>query len=567
MASSSRHRPLTDKELEQLLLESSAEESNNDFFGGEDSDNDPDYVEVNSDAESEQSGEDEIEIEATSVKAKRLSIVKGKNGYKWSTDVPEKRGRHQARNLVTHLPGAKGAAKNITSPLEAWNLLVSNDILDFIVHHTNEEISRRCSDLPHKQTYHKETDIVEVKALIGLLFLCGVQKAAHLSLKELWSNKFGTSLYRATMSLNRFDFLTSCLRFDDKATRPQRKESDKFAPIRQIWEMFISNCRAFYTPHEYCTIDEQLMGYRGNCPFRIYMASKPDKYGIKFVMLHDARTWYMVNAIPYTGKVETENNEPVPSYYVRKLTETIQGTGRNVTVDNWFSSVPLFDDMLNQYNLTMLGTVREIPPSFLVAKEAGVSKFAFDQNKTLVSYAPKKNKVVLLMSTSHYSDAINPETRKPQMVMDYNDTKEGTDTFDKLCHTYTTARSTRRWPMRVFCGILDHSGINAMVLFSKSNQQEKLKRRQFLNNLAYDLIEPQLKRRLESTTLRRGIREIIRDILGIEDFQPPVEVLDKYVRCSFCVRNKDRKTKKICMNCKRAMWDEHRAMSCVQCAN
>lgn len=484
MASTSR-KPLRDKDLEQLLLDFSDENEENDniLFGGEDSDKDSDYVVTQSDAESEQSGEEETEERPGIPKAKRLSILKGKSGYKWSSDVPEKRGRRQKRNLVSHLPGAKGAARNISSPVEAWNLLFSDEILNLVVIHTNEEIFRRCSILPNRQSYQKDTDILEIKALIGLLYLCGVQKSAQLSVKELWSNKFATSLFRTTMSLNRFQFLTSCLRFDDKASRAQRKETDKFAPIRQIWELFISNCRTLYTPHEYCTIDEQLMGYRGNCPFRIYMSSKPDKYGIKFVMLNDSRTWYMVNAIPYVGKVATENGEPVPSYYVRKLTETIHGTGRNITVDNWFSSVQLFDTMLNQYNLTMLGTVRknkrEIPPSFLVGKDPGVSRFAFDENKTLVSFTPKKNKVVLLMSTNHYSDAIDAQTGKPEIILDYNDTKGGTDTFDKLCHTYTTSRSTRRWPMRVFCGMLDHSGINAMVLFTLTNQDKKMKKKAF----------------------------------------------------------------------------------------
>lgn len=170
------------------------------------------------------------------------------------------------------------------------------------------------------------------------------------------------------------------------------------------------------------------------------------------------------------------------------------------------------------------------------------------------------------MSTNHYSNTINEETNKPEMIMDYNDTKGGTDTFDKLCHAYTTARATRRWPMRVFCGMLDHSGINAMVLFTKANEDNRMKRKLFVNNLALGLIEPFLKRRLESPSLRRGLKEIIKDILGVEEEQVPLPVLNKYARCSFCVRKKDRKTKKLCIHCRLPMCDEHRAMSCVQCA-
>lgn len=133
MASTSGHRPLNDIELEQLLLEPSDIENDNLSFGGEDTDNDSDYVEIQSDSESEQSGNDEADDRPASPKTKRLSILRGKCGYKWSSDVPQKRGRRQARNLVTHLPGVRGAAKEVTKPLEAWLVLFSNNILDIVL--------------------------------------------------------------------------------------------------------------------------------------------------------------------------------------------------------------------------------------------------------------------------------------------------------------------------------------------------------------------------------------------------------------------------------------------------
>jgi hypothetical protein len=42
----------------------------------------------------------------------------------------------------------------------------------------------------------------------------------------------------------------------------------------------------------------------------------------------------MVNATPFTGKVEKSSDEFVPAYYLRTLTEPIHGTKRNVTRDN-----------------------------------------------------------------------------------------------------------------------------------------------------------------------------------------------------------------------------------------
>ncbi len=53
-----------------------------------------------------------------------------------------------------------------------------------------------------------------------------------------------------------------------------------------------------------------------------------------------------------------------------------------------------------------------------------------------MSYCAKKNKNVLLMSTVHKEATISErEDRKPQMILDYNKTKSGVDTLDKVFAT------------------------------------------------------------------------------------------------------------------------------------
>lgn len=565
---------LTEDELRKCLEESDEEE---DIFG-QGSDTEEDYVEQFSEEDSEMSAEDESgssEDDNERVVGRNVHAIKGKNGHRWSTLVPERRGRVRADNLVTHLPGPKGDGRNVTNIIEAWSLVINDEILEVLTRHTNEEIARKSVDRRNEQSYAKETSFLEIKAFIGLLYISGALRNSNCNVEELWSLDFGNGIFRATMSQQRFKFLASNLRFDDKNDRAERRATDKFAPIRQIWDIYIENCKRYYTPHEYCTIDEQLMSFRGHCPFRIYMASKPDKYGIKIVMLNDSRTFYMVNAIPYIGQVQCENNESVPTYYVRKLSEPIHHTNRNITMDSWFSSIPLANLLADQYHLTMTGTLRknkrEIPPSFLAKKEVGKSLFAFDDNKTLVSFSPKKNKNVLLISTLHHDDTVNQETQKPDMIHAYNSTKGGTDTFDQLCHSYTTARKTNRWPMRVFFGILDGSGINARILLTFAKPEIKQTRRTFLKDLGKELVMPFLRKRLEQITLRRTLRQSIMQILN-EPPPPaphPVDEGDvrRKVRCSFCDRNRDRKTNMFCSICRKSFCMEHRANICKFCEN
>ncbi|KAF0708920.1 piggyBac transposable element-derived protein 4-like, partial [Aphis craccivora] len=116
--------------------------------------------------------------------------------------------------------------------------------------------------------------------------------------------------YRSTMSLAMFNFIINCLRFDLKNTRDERKTITKFAPISETWEILMKNCQKWYKPGLYLTIDEQLVGFRGCCPFKIYIPSKPNKYGIKIIMMCDNSTNYMISAILYCGKGTVPSSIP-----------------------------------------------------------------------------------------------------------------------------------------------------------------------------------------------------------------------------------------------------------------
>ena len=51
--------------------------------------------------------------------------------------------------------------------------------------------------------------------------------------------------------------------------------------IKCVGVIFTKNCQNCLVPESQMCVDEQLIGFRGRCPFRVYMKSKPDLYGIK----------------------------------------------------------------------------------------------------------------------------------------------------------------------------------------------------------------------------------------------------------------------------------------------
>ena len=95
---------------------------------------------------------------------------------------------------------------------------------------------------------------------------------------------------------------------------------------------------------------------------------------------------------------------------VMDLTQELRG--QNVTCDNFFTSYML-DQALLKRNITMLGTMRrnktELPN--LSRKAVHHSQFYFTKDTTVVSYIPKKNRNVVLMSTAHKSKEATEETK------------------------------------------------------------------------------------------------------------------------------------------------------------
>jgi len=57
----------------------------------------------------------------------------------------------------------------------------------------------------------------------------------------------------------------------------------------------------------------------------------------------------------------------------------------------------------------------------------------------IVSYCPKRNKIVNLLSTLHSEPKVDTsnEQRKPEVILTCNETKAGVDTMDQMTRNYS----------------------------------------------------------------------------------------------------------------------------------
>lgn len=553
------------------IAESDAEVASNDSYLGSDHcfssdhDSDPEIaIEDLSSSSSSDSSDDETPQLPVPVNQPAIYYGK-KNCFSWNSEAPHISSKTPERNIIKiKLTALKGPASKLNnpSPEDVWRLFFTNDILQEIVVNTNKKLEelRRNLKTPDSSSY-RNTNKEEIEALLGLLILCSIFKSGREKLSSLFSaDSTGRPIFRGIMSLKRCETLLLALRFDDSSTRSERREKDPAAAITNIFNIFISNCQEVYSIGAHACVDETLIPFRGRCPFRMYMPNKPARYGIKLICLTDAHNSYLLNAYIYVGKdsdgkclTKEEQKLLKPTQAVIQVTQPIINTNRNVTADNWFSSIELVQE-LQKRKLTYVGTLKknkkEIPTEFLPnrTKEAGSCMYGYTKNMTLLSFVPKKYKAVILISSMHSSEFRDKGNDKPEIISFYNATKSGVDTLDYKCSNYSTNRRTRRWPLAIFYHLISLSCSNSHVLYS-SIQPAKMDRFDFMKEIGLSLIKKHMQSRLKIPNLPEELKKIIMETVGPGDQeQSTTKKLDKSDRlekrknCRYCPYKKNRMT-------------------------
>ncbi|KAM9323738.1 piggyBac transposable element-derived protein 4-like [Gastrophryne carolinensis] len=539
-----------------------------------------DDVEYQPDTDTDSSVQSDEEV--TGAEAAPAERFKSKSGkISWSSVPPDVHGRADAANVIKMTPGFTRFAVTRASDIKTcFDLFMPLSIKKVIIAMTNLE-GKKVHGNMWNDLHNDDLD-----AYIGVLLLAGVYKSCNEATDSLWDASTGRNIFRATMSLQKFQMISRVLRFDNRDTRTK---SDKLAPIRDVWEKWVQLLPLMFNPGPEVTVDERFLPFRGKCPFRQYMPSKPGKYGIKIWAACDAKTSYAWNLQIYTGK--SASGIPEKNQGKRVVLDMTTGLqGHNITCDNFFTSYDLGQELLSR-KITMVGTVKknkpELPAELLQMKDRAPlsSKFVFTDTTTAVSYCPKKRRNVVLMSTLHKDAAVSSGSdKKPRIILDYNKNKGGVDNLDKLTATYTCQRMTRRWPMVVFYNILDVSAYNGFVLWTHIHQgwnsKKKNKRRMFLEELGRSLVKAHIDQR-ERVPRDPAAAAFVQQLQSSTSASPtptatqrasspassststttattPVRPPDsKRKRCQVCPSNKDRKTNTSCFTCKKYLCKEH----------
>ncbi|XP_035227456.1 piggyBac transposable element-derived protein 4-like [Stegodyphus dumicola] len=218
----------------------------------------------------------------------------------------------------------------------------------------------------------------------------------------------------------------------------------------ETWYKLMENCYLCYNPGPEITVDEQLLPCKSRCRFMQYMANKPDKFGMKFLLATAVKSKYVLNGYPYLRKDEERpTNLQLGERLVLKLLQPHLNSGLN------FASEKLADE-LSAKKTTVVGTMslnkRESPPIAHDTSLARYSSFALKNgDKTLTIYGCKSKRNVMILSTMHSNVFVDDSIKKkPNTVPYYNSTKCGVDVADQMLRKYSTSSGSRRWPVYVF---------------------------------------------------------------------------------------------------------------------
>lgn len=481
-----------------------------------------------------------LDDEAILLNPPSAEIQTAKDGTVWTViQCSENRGRLQSQNVMTEAAGPTPYAKrNIEDALTAFLCLVDDGMLKHIRDCTIAEAHRVEEDSSWDIT------VDELKAFIALIYIRGAQGGKGMDLASFWSADWGYAFFKETMSRNRFQEIMRFLRFDKKETRRTRLQENKFALVAEVWEKFVQNSIACYKPGADITVDEQLFPTKARCSFIQYIASKPDKFGIKFWLAADVDTKYMLNGAPYLGKDETRRpGQRLGDSVVLKMAEPYVGKGRNITTDNFFTSLELAKT-LQAKKTSLVGTInksrRELPPCVKEQRPLFTTKVLKSENATLTVYQGKAKKNVCILSTVHTDVAITSgQKAKPETVTYYNRTKVVVDVLDQMARKYSVKAPTRRWPVAVFYNILDLAAINASILFQKCTN-ERMSRRNFIMRLATELRAGHMKAKATQLMVR-----------GPEPRQQ--QQMEIRRQCQVRRNCKKNKTKHTCNKCQRVV--------------
>lgn len=487
--------------------------------------------------------------------------------FEWSDDYSKFSGRPETFSGPT-----PGSTVKVNSPLEAFFLFWSADILQHIVTETNRYAKDTIEHLKATKklkaasrfSFWHDTDVREVCVYFAMQILMGI--SIRMNYKEYWTNFLLLEMpgFKRLMSYNRFLLLNRFIHFSNNADYTHIQDSSKLFKLKPILKHLNGKFQSMYNLSREVCLDESLTLFKHRLSWKQSIGMRPDRFGVKAFELCEPSTGYLYKLNIYMGKA-TMPIEEQGSHLGFKTTQIVLGLlsglenrGHLVTMDNFYNS-PALARYLKVKGYDCLGTLRvnrmnvpienarlsqNVPKGTLVARHSG--------DVSVISW--RDNKAAHMLSTYHDPSTYvgTKAVTKLIAVRDFNNIMSGVDLKDQRLSVFMMERKTCvKWYTKIFRRLLRASILNSFIIFKSCRSTPTMTHKEFRLQLADELVkayEPTCMNPAQPKLFSRPLRLYRGDIVHI-----PVKLSTKEP-CVVCSSAKLKmRTNTKCGTCDRVM--------------
>ncbi|CAC5400023.1 unnamed protein product [Mytilus coruscus] len=355
-----------------------------------------------------------------------------------------------------------------------------DDLIDRIVDETNRYANQcQTTENPTRHARSNEWSPVsyaEMRAFIGLVLAMGIVKKT--SIESYWEAS-------ATIQ-QQFQEVS-------QDTTPLHK-------INPVVEFFNEVFELNYRLSQNIVVDERIVGFKGRHVLKQYISNKKaHRWGAKLFVLAESITGYTHQINVYKGKKRNTERHPNGQGYksVMDLVRPHFGKNHHVTMDNWFSSSKLMNDLRNRGTYatgTVIARRKGLPASFKTARLPKGSVVVKSQRDLLaILYVDRRN--VTFLTTSENARTVRKVNSKgrvvsaPSVVHKYNQTMGGVDLGDQLLLKFEPQfKGVKLW-RKILFNLLTTATVNAYICYRNCFLvQRKLDHVKFQNAVVRGLI-------------------------------------------------------------------------------
>ena len=260
-------------------------------------------------------------------------------------------------------------------------------------------------------------------------------------------------------------------------------KKDNLNKVRLLLDKLPKISQNLYQPSKQLSIDESLVKFKGRFKYKQYIPSKASKFGIKFYVLAESTTGFLIDWMCSTDKKpnpgrRTEN-------IVFKLLESIEdNSGHELYTDNYYSSIRLAEK-LSEKGIGFTGTIRQnrsgMPFHFqkdicnLNSKNRGP---LYMRREKLLCTAWFDRKLIFGLSSHLKSGEISVQRKSksfesgtgmisiPKLFHTYNQYMGGVDLYDQKLKNHSYKHRSYKWPQVVWHLVRQVILNNAFILYT-----------------------------------------------------------------------------------------------------